>query len=124
MGSAGEVQTLRGVDAINAFKVSRVLASGECFVTGKAVIIARKLGLVPSRLLYQGPINGLPGFVTVEPGEVLQTTARGSRTGGSPQSTWSATPRNRRGMRARFQPMEDDLHKRHFADGSRSVEKS
>ena len=44
-------------------------------VSGFFVGLARKSGHVPSRLLHQGRINGLPGFVTIEPGAVLQTTA-------------------------------------------------
>lgn len=37
--------------------------------------VARKAGFSPSRLLDECFIDGLPGFITVENGEVLQTTA-------------------------------------------------
>ena len=36
--------------------------------------IARKSGSGASRLLYQGLLNGEPGFVTIEKFEILQTT--------------------------------------------------
>ena len=37
--------------------------------------LARVFETAPSRLLAYGLINGLPGFVTIEGGEILQTTA-------------------------------------------------
>ncbi|SLN75975.1 sigma-70 family RNA polymerase sigma factor [Oceanibacterium hippocampi] len=37
--------------------------------------IARKQGRTPSRLLHLGPVDGLPGLVTMEHGETLQATA-------------------------------------------------
>jgi RNA polymerase sigma-70 factor (ECF subfamily) len=37
--------------------------------------LARVFEATPSRLLGYGQINGLPGFVTIENGDVLQTTA-------------------------------------------------
>lgn len=44
-------------------------------VSGFLLGVARKANYAKPRLLHMGMINGLPGFVTVEPGEVLQTTA-------------------------------------------------
>ena len=37
--------------------------------------LLERFGLNSSRLLYEGPIDGLPAIVTVEAGGVLQTTA-------------------------------------------------
>ena len=37
--------------------------------------LARLFARTPSRLLRFATINGLPGFVTIEPGDILQTTA-------------------------------------------------
>ena len=44
-------------------------------VSGFFAGVARKANFACPPLLYRGLINGLPGFVTLEPGEVLQTTA-------------------------------------------------
>lgn len=44
-------------------------------MSGFFVGLARKADFAQLPLLYQGLINGPPGFVTVEPGGVLQTTA-------------------------------------------------
>ena len=41
------------------------------FVTG----LVQRRGQTASRLVYEGMIDGLPGFVTIEPEGVLQTTA-------------------------------------------------
>lgn len=38
-------------------------------------VLARLFAVHPSRIVRYGVINGLPGFVTVERGEILQTTA-------------------------------------------------
>jgi RNA polymerase sigma-70 factor (ECF subfamily) len=48
---------------------------GLAKVTALFVGLARKVDLGKSHLLHRGLINALPGFVTIEAGEVLQTTA-------------------------------------------------
>ncbi len=45
-----------------------------------------------SKLVRDGFINGLPGFVTLEADGELQTTALESKTARSPRSMWCGTP--------------------------------
>jgi RNA polymerase sigma-70 factor (ECF subfamily) len=58
--------------------------------TGLARVFAGKM----SHLARYGPINGLPGFITVEADEILQTPRCKSRMRRSPPSISRATPTN------------------------------
>lgn len=80
----GDIGTLQQLLAEHAIIFSdgggRKLAALNPIVGRDKVIrffvgIARKAGYQKPSIIYRGLINGLPGFVTIEHGEVLQTTA-------------------------------------------------
>ncbi len=80
----GDVDTLRGLLAADATLYSdgggkvpaaRMPIVGVEKLVKAIAIWARHLAEQMSRVVRYGFINGLPGFVTVEPGNTLQTTA-------------------------------------------------
>jgi len=80
-GDMGRLRALLAADitvyADGGGKVSAHTApvSGLDDVMRMFAIFARNFAATPSRLVRYGFINGLPGFVTIERGEILQTTA-------------------------------------------------
>jgi RNA polymerase sigma-70 factor (ECF subfamily) len=81
---SGDIQTLRTLLAEDVVvytdgggKVPALLrpVAGAEHVSKLFETLARIFAKQMSRILQRGFINGLPGFVTVEPGDTLQTTA-------------------------------------------------
>ena len=80
----GDIQMLQRLLAADVVAYTdgggKVLAAikpiyGQAKVMRMFAALARRAGHAKPPLLYQGHINGMPGFVTVEPQDVLQATA-------------------------------------------------
>lgn len=80
----GDMEQLRALFAQDVRAMAdgggKVQASEEQIAGIEAVMVlhaslAQGFAASMSQLLYEGDINGLPGFITVEQGDVLQTTA-------------------------------------------------